>query len=193
MNNKAIRIFTIIGIASVILRGASLVCTYFLSDYYYLTLSLDAAGQLLFLSMFLFIIKDLKENHDKGAWSIYLFICSTIIMYIVNIATTNSPGTIMFFQILFFVAVVIFISQILRTAYRLFGIVFIISIIFSALLRYMISVYLANINYKYWVFLGLIPVFYPLVLIYIVRNKSNSLFEDEINSIGSDIELEKKL
>lgn len=188
MSSKAIKIFTIIGIAAVLLRAAGLLCTYFLSEHYALYIVPDAVGQLLFLAMFLFIIKDLRENYGKGVWPIYLFISFTILLYIVNFASVNSPSTTIFFQILFFTVVVIFISYLLKTVYRLFGIVYIISIILSILLRYVISAYLAGINYKYWVLLGLIPVFYPLVLIYIVRTKSNTLMEDEINSIGSDIE-----
>lgn len=187
MSKRAIKIFTVIGIISVVFRLLSLLSVYYTPGYYILSTVLDATGQVLFLSMLLFVKNDLKNNYGKGVWPVYLFICATAFVYITNISGVTSTSITIFLQLLFFVVIVIFISCLLKTVYRLFAFAFIISILLSVALRYILSAFLPSDNYRYWLLISLIPDLYPLVLIYIVHTKNNTLIEDEINSIGSDI------
>lgn len=187
MNKKAIKIFTLIGIASAIFKVCSLLVSFFISGFYTLYILLDGVGELLFLSLFFFIIKDLRENYGKGVWPVYLFIFSTILLYITNLSGYHFSGDRVFIQLLFFVVVVIFILYLLRTAYKLFAIAFVISIVLMLLLRYTIPSLLSGTSYKYMIFLSAIPALYPLVLIYIVHTRNDKTMHDEINSIGSDI------
>jgi len=186
MSKKAIKVFTIVGILSVLFRlGGVLLADYF--TMYRIASFIDITGQILFLILFFFIAKDLKENYDKPVRIIYLFIFSSLTMTLINVTNILSGSLLLFVRFMFLTIITLFGLYLFKTVYRLFAIIFLISILVTYLSYLAINEFLGDKSYNYWIFLSAIPALYPLVLIYIVRTRNNFLSEDEINSIGRDI------
>lgn len=187
MTPKVFKIFASLGVASIVLRFLAVAGRYLVRDYYSIFDIIDIIGHFLFLSMFFFVAKDLKQNYGKNVRPIYLFVFSSVVISISAILFSLPRDITLFMRLLFFAVIVIFIVYLLKTAYRLFAVVFVISIIALALFRITFTFFFPDAIYTYLKFESVIPSLYPLVLIYIVRTKEDSLMK-EIEAIGSDME-----
>lgn len=187
MNKRLKKIFTILALLSVLFRVAGALWANYFSGYN-IALFVDMVGQLLFLSLFFFIAKDLKENYGKGVRPIYLYVFSSLIFTSLTAAGLLSASTMIFLRLLLLIVIGVFGFYLFNTVYRLFALVIIISILLMYALYFAANQFLGDDGYKYWIYVGSIPALYPLVLLYIVHTKKNITMQDEINSIGSDME-----
>lgn len=188
MSERIIKIFTITGILSFMFRLLSLLCNYYYASYT-IAIIADVIGQLLFLSLFFFIAKDLKQNYGKRVRLIYLFVCSSLVITFSNITNMLSRNMTLFIQLLVLAVVAAFIVYLFKTVYRLFAVAYIITLLMIFAFQFIVRELVPNISYSYLLVLNALPILYPLVLIYIVRIKKNYIPEEEINSIGRDVEI----
>ncbi|MFT3945408.1 MAG: hypothetical protein QM763_00425 [Agriterribacter sp.] len=187
MSKHTIIIFTIVGILSFIFRLLSLLYSYYFASYTFAIIT-DVIGQLLFLSLFFFIAKDLKQNYSKGVRFIYLFVFSSLVITFFNITNILSRNMMLFIQLLVLAMIAVFIVYLLKTVYRLFAVAYIVTLVMIFAFQFVVRELVPNISYNYLLLLNTLPILYPLVLIYIVHTKNNVSLEEEINSIGSDVE-----
>lgn len=187
MSKQRIKIFTVAALLAFVFRLAGLVSGFYFPGYR-AAIFIDVIGEMLFLSLFFFIAKDLEQNYGKGVRPVYLFVFSSLIITCLNVVNFLSGSMMMFVRLLFLAVIAVFIFYLLKTAYRLFAIAYIISIMLMFAFQFLVNKLWQTNTYKYWIFLSAVPVLYPLVLIYIVRTKNNDTMQDEINSIGSDME-----
>lgn len=184
MNKKTIRIFTIIAICSTVLQIIPIVISY-THLIFGLTNLIEVLGLVSFHVLLFFVADDLKRHYKKDVWPIYLFSCYSIFMSFV-FAKGTTQNNIQLMLLIIGILSIIFAVFMIRTVYRIFGIAYFVLAFFTAISYIIAPIYLDTDQMSFLGYISFLPVFYPLLLVYIVKTKAKQ-HQLEIESIGIEI------
>jgi hypothetical protein len=187
MNKQTIKIFTILAVLDIVFNIAGFVTNQF-TEWYTLFLVLNLLAQLCFLTLVYFIGRDVQHNYLKQPWQVYLFIGYSVLL---SVFTVIFHGTIQYLSVLGMLYLILAINVavfFINSVYQLFGIVFLSAFFLRLFGPLLLDKVLPN-QPGLAGYLDLLPLVYPIVLLYIVRTELNKIYE-QADSIGS-IEAER--
>lgn len=182
MNKQTIKIFTIIAVLDIVFNIAGFVINQF-TEWYTLFLALSLLGQLCFLTLVYFIARDVQHNYMKQVWQVYLFIGYSVL---ISVFTVVFYGRIEYLSVLGMLYIILAINVavfFINSVYQLFGIVFLSAFFLRVFGPWMLGKWLPD-QPGVAGYLDLLPLVYPIVLLYIVRTELNKINE-QADSIGS--------